>query len=149
MSDPKIHVETNNSDRHTNGKNRERPVCESNHKISRPNPFQLGPALKFQPHLIREKCEELVRDGFAERGYDHDVCRSISENVRGNILAMLKTMFDRYRFVVNIAVGGKTGQSVKIVSRALWDADVDNYITINYENRDLYTVATVFAIYFE
>nr|XP_021330237.1 tctex1 domain-containing protein 3-like [Danio rerio] len=112
-----------------------------------PDNYELEHLHKFQPFLVREKCEELVREEFKGIKYDHDRCRSVSENLRAKILDLLKKLFDRYRFVVQIVTGGKAGQSVLANFEAVWDTDFDDYFMITYKQQDLYAFVMVFAIY--
>ncbi|XP_056306122.1 dynein light chain Tctex-type protein 2B [Danio aesculapii] len=120
---------------------------ESGDEQAVPDNYELEHLRKFQPFLVREKCEELLREAFGGIKYDHDRCRSISENLRAKMLDLLKTLFDRYRFIVQIVTGGKAGQSVLTNFEAVWDTDFDDYFMITYKQQDLYAFVMIFAIY--
>ncbi|XP_020309311.1 tctex1 domain-containing protein 3 [Oncorhynchus kisutch] len=125
-------------------------VWKSGFKGKLANTYRLGPKQKFLPHLIQKKGEELMNQAFGELAYDHDNCRDVADKVAADVLAFCKEqVFDRYRYVARVVVGEKKGQTVKIASRTLWDDEKDNFLTLNFENRHLFAVGMVFAIYFE
>lgn len=112
--------------------------------------YRMGPVRKFQPHVVKKKGQEILDKAFGDLTYDHDQFREVTDKVSNDIMAFLKEQsFDRYRYVVRVVAGEKKGQTVKIVGRALWDKEKDNYLTVTYENRHLYAVGMVYALYFE
>ncbi|XP_012686485.1 dynein light chain Tctex-type 5 [Clupea harengus] len=112
--------------------------------------YRMGPVRKFLPHVVKKRAQEILDKAFTDLAYDHDNCREVSDKVSTDTMAFVKEQaFDRYRYVVRVVVGEKKGQTVKIVGRALWDQEKDNFLTVTHENRHLYAVCTVFALYFE
>lgn len=119
-------------------------------KIKMACTYRMGPMRKFLPHVVKNKAQEILDKAFTDLPYDHDHCREVADKVSTDIMAFLKEqVFDRYRYVVRLVIGEKKGQTVKIVGRALWDQEKDNFLTVSHENRHLYAVAMVFALYFE
>ena len=55
----------------------------------------------------------------------------------------------RYRIVCTVMIGQLTGQSVRYVSRCMWDTATDSSASASYQNSSLFATATVFAVYFE
>ena len=51
--------------------------------------------------------------------------------------------YDRYKLIVQVAVGQKKGQAMRFASRCLWDTSCDNFASDSYENKTLYCVAQV------
>ncbi|XP_046888640.1 dynein light chain Tctex-type protein 2 [Hypomesus transpacificus] len=134
----------------TNQLKRGSSVWKSGFKGKLGNTYRLGPKVQFLPHLIRKKGTELMSQAFGELIYEHDKCRDVADKVAADILAFTKEQVcDRYRYVVRVIVGEKRGQTVKIASRALWDAEKDNFLTLNFENQHLFAVGMVFGIYLE
>lgn len=125
-------------------------VWKSGFKGKVANTFRLGPKHKFLPHLVQKRADELMRQAFGEMSYDHDLCRDVADKVAADTLALVKEQsFDRYRYVVRVVVGDQRGQTVRIASRTLWDHEKDNFLTVNYENRHLFAVGMIFALYLE
>ncbi|XP_062382425.1 dynein light chain Tctex-type protein 2 [Sardina pilchardus] len=112
--------------------------------------YRMGPMRKFLPHVVKSKAQKILDKALTNLTYDHDNCREVADKVSTDIKAFLKEqVFDRYRYVVRVIIGEKKGQAVKVVGRALWDQEKDNFLTVTHENRHLYAVAMMFAVYFE
>ncbi|XP_036433900.1 tctex1 domain-containing protein 3 [Colossoma macropomum] len=113
------------------------------------NTYRLEPLHPFAPHLLRRGAEELL-GAFGDLQYQQDSCRRLACRVADQLLALAKEqVFERYRYVVQVSVGQKLGQGVKIASKALWDHEKDSFITLRYENPYLFAVGTVFALYMD
>ena len=48
-----------------------------------------------------------------------------------------------------ITIGQKKDQGVRVGSRFLWDADRDSFCAVDWSNKHLYAVGTVYAVYYE
>lgn len=57
--------------------------------------------------------------------------------------------FDRYRFIVDVAIGEFQGQGVKLCSRCLWDTATDASATATFRNGTIFAVAVVFGLYLQ
>lgn len=55
----------------------------------------------------------------------------------------------RYKLVCNVVLGPRSGQGVRVVSRALWDAARDGLASASFINASLFAVATVHGLYCE
>ncbi|XP_047399064.1 dynein light chain Tctex-type 4 [Sciurus carolinensis] len=55
----------------------------------------------------------------------------------------------RYKLVCSVVLGPRTGQGVRVVSRALWDAARDGLVSAAFTNASLFAVATVHGLYCE
>ncbi|KAI4899554.1 hypothetical protein NFI96_017645 [Prochilodus magdalenae] len=114
------------------------------------NTYRLEPLQPFSPHLLQRRAQELLLGAFGDMQYQQDTCRQVACTVAGQLLALAKEqVFDRYRYVVQVSVGQKQNQGLKMASRALWDHEKDNFITLSYENTHLFAVGTVFALYMD
>ncbi|KAK6475987.1 tctex1 domain-containing protein 3 [Huso huso] len=117
-------------------------------KIS--NTYRLEPLKKFTPCILQRKAEKLLMEKLKDIQYNADQCRVLSDQIANLLLAYAKGLgCDRYKYVVRVMIGEKNGQSVKIASRALWDAEKDNWVSAAFENSAMFAVALVFALYFE
>ena len=82
--------------------------------------------------------------------YQLSRCRNLSKNLSDYILYQLKTLeYSRYKFTCIVNIGQNLGQDLRIVSRCLWSDKVDTFVTENFQNKELFVVAMVFAIYQE
>lgn len=55
----------------------------------------------------------------------------------------------RYKLVIQVTVGQKQGQAMRIISRCLWDQTNDNFASEYYENESMYCVCQVYGLYYE
>jgi translation initiation factor 2 alpha subunit (eIF-2alpha) len=53
----------------------------------------------------------------------------------------------RYKLIVQVTIGQRKDQGVKIVSRCLWDTATDQYASFSYQNEHVWLSAMVFGIY--
>jgi hypothetical protein len=56
--------------------------------------------------------------------------------------------YDRYKFIVNVAIGEIRGEGVKVGARCFWDADTDNMAQETFMNDTLFCVAVAFGVYY-
>ena len=55
----------------------------------------------------------------------------------------------RYKILSIITIGQKKEQGVRVGSRFLWDADRDSFCAVDWSNKELFAVGTVYAVYYE
>lgn len=72
----------------------------------------------------------------------------ISENVKSQVKQLVG---DRYKVIVEVFVYENRGQSIRIVSKCLWDENRDTYVCAEKTCDDGITtmVAVVYCIYFD
>jgi len=82
--------------------------------------------------------------------YDAKRCRGLSKNLSDYILYQIKILdYERYKFTCIVNIGQNLGQDLRIVSRSLWNDQTDTHITESFQNKQLFAVAMVFAVYQE
>ncbi|MBN3306404.1 TC1D3 protein, partial [Amia calva] len=114
------------------------------------NTYRMGPVRKFMPHLLQKQIEELLKGTFTGVMYDHSVCKDLADKLADDILKLTEAQgFDRYRYVVTVFVGEEKGQGVNIASRALWDTENDNFVSLSLKNSSIFITAMMYAVYFE
>ncbi|KAL7887754.1 hypothetical protein AOLI_G00054750 [Acnodon oligacanthus] len=95
------------------------------------NTYRLEPLHPFAPHLLRRSAEALM-GAFGDLQYQQATCRRLAGRAADQLLALAKEQeFDRYRYAVQVSVGQKLGQGIKIASKALWDHEKDSFITLS------------------
>jgi hypothetical protein len=71
---------------------------------------------------------------------------ALAERVRGQIKQL---PFQRYKLVVQVSIGQKKGQDLRVASRCMWDVKWDRHLTISKETQDAYVTVTIFLVYTE
>ena len=96
---------------------------------------------------------KILRESFkflADEAYCAKRCRNLSKNLSDYILYQIKILdYERYKFTCVVNIGQNLGQDLRIVSRSLWNDQTDTYITETFQNKQLFAVAMVFAVYQE
>lgn len=117
------------------------------------NTYKLGPdeGTVFMPYKAKSIIEKCLRDYLQDLSYDPKICARMCQKLTEEIKRKLKqqTTFQRYKYVVYVAVGQKHDQTFEMGSRCLWDDQKDNSATGVFQNSSLFAVGTVFATYYE
>mmetsp|Transcript_2514 Transcript_2514/g.3946 ORF Transcript_2514/g.3946 Transcript_2514/m.3946 type:complete len:130 (+) Transcript_2514:52-441(+) len=104
---------------------------------------------KFCPikarQIIKERVESLLQDQkYQKQGGQGNHTQDVAEEVR----SALKDEFQgRYKIMVQVAVGERLGQGVRMGSKCFWDSDTDNLATYSYMNDHLFCVVVAYACY--
>ncbi|XP_053153542.1 dynein light chain Tctex-type protein 2 isoform X2 [Hemicordylus capensis] len=114
------------------------------------NTYRMEPYRKFQDYVVRKKAEEVLKNKLQDFKYigfnGAFMCTTLSED----ILAAVKDQgFDRYKYIVQIFIVEKTGQSVHIASRWVWDVARDNWVSVQHETENYVALALIVAGYYE
>ena len=72
--------------------------------------------------------------------------KSLAELIKERVKA---TGCERFKLVAHVMILENQGQSMRHVSRCLWNKYTDNYATATYETPDFTAVGSLFATYFE
>uniref|UniRef100_A0A8D0EB39 Dynein light chain Tctex-type 2 n=1 Tax=Salvator merianae TaxID=96440 RepID=A0A8D0EB39_SALMN len=114
------------------------------------NTYRMEPYKKFQDHVARKKIEEILKHKLQEYKYSglnaSIMCTAVVEDVLGGVKELY---FDRYKYIVQVFLVQKTGQSIHIASRWVWDAARDNWVQAQHETEDYIAVVLVVAGYHE
>ena len=81
----------------------------------------------------------------------HTVCQRTCRMVFGleRVNTNISQFPFRYKILSVITIGQKKDQGVRVGSRFLWDADRDSFCAVDWSNKHLYAVGTVYAVYYE
>ena len=113
--------------------------------------YRTGPERKFPQNEIEAMIEETLERYLAEERYVASVCKqmglSLTDIIKGKAKAMIASK--RYKIVVVVHIGQLRGQTMRIVSRSLWDDAVDNYASASFKNSTLFAVGIVYGVYQE
>lgn len=103
-----------------------------------------------QETLVKEFDEAKVDEKWIEDWIDfgdefEDLTKDLADKIKHQIKEKLNLA--RYKIIVQVTIGQKKDQGVRITSRCLWDTSTDNYATVNYQNEHVWVSALVFGLY--
>ncbi|XP_048342894.1 dynein light chain Tctex-type protein 2 [Sphaerodactylus townsendi] len=103
--------------------------------------------------LIQERMilpQILQKNSLQDYKYDGTTAASKCLVLSEDILTAVKDQdFDRYKYIVQVFMVEKTGQSIHIASRWVWDAARDNWVSALHETENYVSVALIIAGYYE
>jgi hypothetical protein len=104
---------------------------------------------KFCPQRSRALIKEVVERTIGPLvPYEHEKVPQISRDIAENVRNTLRTAQNpRYKLMVQVLIGQRGGQGVRMGASCFWDSDTDNMATFNYINDALFCIVTVFACY--
>jgi len=108
--------------------------------------------LEYRDKVSEGMMKELIKTCLSEKltgsKYDGEVCgqaaKELSDEIRDKLRAIAP---ERYKFVVQVAIGETRDQGVRFGTRCFWDSNTDNQAHESFINDHIYCVASVFAIY--
>ena len=113
------------------------------------NTYKLKPDEKFSVVDVREIIVQHLQ-ALQSQKYDVTLCRQLAKSMSNSIMSDLKLLgYSRLKFVCTVTIGQMTGQSVRIVSRSVWNPESDTFVSESFRNESLFAVAMVFAVYKE
>jgi hypothetical protein len=113
-------------------------------------PEGYGDGARFQRHKVQTMLKQVLKDKMEKQKYDPVKGAQIAKQLADDLRERVKMLgYERYKLVVQVTIGQKTGQAMRIVSRCLWDTTTDNFASEYFENESLYCVCQVYGLYYE
>uniref|UniRef100_A0A061QTB8 Flagellar outer dynein arm light chain 2 n=1 Tax=Tetraselmis sp. GSL018 TaxID=582737 RepID=A0A061QTB8_9CHLO len=123
-------------------------VIYENTYITEPEGY--GPDQKLQRSKVLKVVKDLIQERMKDQQYDPVKGAQTAKQLADDLRERVKLLgYERYKLIIQVTVGQKTGQAMRIVSRCLWDANADNCASAYYENETLYCVCQVYGLYYE
>lgn len=123
-------------------------VVYENTYITEPSGY--GEGAKFQRHKVQEVLKAVLKEKMANQKYDPVKGAQIAKQLADDLKEKVRNLgYDRYKLVIQVTIGQKTGQAMRIVSRCLWDTTTDSFASEYFDNESLYCVCQVYGIYYE
>jgi hypothetical protein len=123
-------------------------VIYENTYITSPDGY--GSNAKFQRHEVQKLLRTVLKERMDQQKYDPVKAAQVSKHIAEDLREKVKALgYDRYKLVIQVTLGQKKGQAMRIVSRCLWDTNTDSFASEYYENDSLYCVCQVFGLYYE
>mmetsp|Transcript_12491 Transcript_12491/g.35085 ORF Transcript_12491/g.35085 Transcript_12491/m.35085 type:complete len:135 (-) Transcript_12491:272-676(-) len=125
-----------------------REVIYENTYITEPEGY--GADQKLQRSKILKVVKDMIEERMSGQQYDPVKGAQTAKQLADDLRERVKMLgYERYKLIIQVTVGQKTGQAMRLVSRCLWDTNADNAASAYYENETLYCVCQVYGLYYE
>lgn len=105
---------------------------------------------KFNPGPVEVIIRNVLETSLHGARYEPRTCAIFAQRISDEIKQRVKEFqLPRYKLVTHVYIGANQGQSIQMVSRAVWDTSTDSFATSCYTNKTLFAVGAVHAVYFE
>lgn len=109
-----------------------------------------GPGERWEATRAQRALEEALAVGLQDTCYSDTKAGLLARELCELVHIRLRELSPpRYKLVCSVVLGQHTGQGVRVVSRALWDAAHDGLASATFTNASLFAVATVHGLYYE
>ena len=123
-------------------------IVYENTYITEPSGY--GEGARFQRHKVQAVLKQVLKEKMDNQSYDPVKGAQITKQLADDLREKVKVLgYDRYKLIIQVTLGQKTGQAMRIVSRCLWDTATDNFASEYFENESLYCVCQVYGLYYE
>lgn len=113
--------------------------------------YSVRPSYKdtFCPLKVKERIKEIVEPILVEERYQEkntigQHTFDIADSVRNTLKGIISS---RYKVMVQVFIGEKKGQGVRLGTKCFWDKDTDNMATYNFSNDSIFCVVIVYVTY--
>ncbi|CAF0877805.1 unnamed protein product [Rotaria sp. Silwood1] len=99
---------------------------------------------------LRRVATSVIETAISGYKYDPNQGKQFSLALAERVRNQIKQLpFQRYKIVVQVSIGEKKGQDLRVASRCIWDLKWDRHLTISKETSDAYVTVTIFLVYTE
>lgn len=116
------------------------------------NTYRMEPDDEHKVDIVRLRrvATSVIETAIAGYKYDPNQGKQFSLALADRIRSQIKQLpFQRYKLVVQVSIGEKKGQDLRVASRCVWDLKWDRHLTITKETPDAYVTVTIFLVYTE
>ncbi|XP_046491020.1 dynein light chain Tctex-type 5-like [Neodiprion pinetum] len=102
--------------------------------------------MKYNPEVCMKLCQDMtaeIRNRIYRKDYDR---RDIAT---WHARKLFTSSRFRYKFIVQVTIVEKTGQSLQVANGRLWDIERDNHSSFTFESSQMYAVGIVVGVYYE
>ena len=120
------------------------------HKKQQEPTYRMEPVKKFETDKVKEAIQRVVEERLSGFEYSAKRCALMSRVLTEEIREKVKELRnERYKIVCMVTMGQKKGQGLRLGSRCVWDHNVDNHVTYNWQDENSFCSVTVFGVYHE
>ena len=110
--------------------------------------LKINPDKKFEPKEVQRVMRAIVHEQLQDKVYDHIYAPNWTKFLTRTIHEKLKELgFERYKFVVQVAIGEDRAQGMKAVAGCIWDEERDGNATVLFTSETLFCIVAVFAVF--
>ena len=116
------------------------------------NTFRMDPNDENRVDLarLRRVAGSVIETAIGGYKYDPNQGKQFSLTLADRVRSQIKQLpFARHKAVVQVVLGQKKGQDLRVASRCIWDLKVDRHITITKETNEAFVSVTIFLVYTE
>lgn len=116
------------------------------------NTYRMEPDDDHKVDLVRLRrvATSVIETAISGYKYDPKQGKQFSLGLAERVRSQIKQLpFHRYKMVVQVTIGEKKGQDLRVASRCMWDVKWDRHLTITKETQDAYVTVTIFLVYTE
>jgi hypothetical protein len=116
------------------------------------NTYQMEPDDDHRVDLVRLRrvATSVIESAISGYKYDPKQGKQFSLGLAERVRSQIKQLpFHRYKLIVQVTIGQKKGQDLRVASRCMWDVKWDRHLTISKETQDAYVTVTIFLVYAE
>lgn len=114
------------------------------------NTYKLEPDRTFPYTTVREIIADALSRHLGGMEYDERESAYKAKLISDDIKAKVKALnICRFKIICVVHIGCDHGQEIRIVSRALWNPQIDTFATSHFKSGKLFAVGTVYGVYFE
>lgn len=119
-------------------------------KLSYENTYILEPKRKFRAGDAQIIIDQVLVKHLKDEKYDPNACKQLAKTLAEIIKSSVKELnYERYKIICIVTIGQLDEQGLRCASRCVWDTNWDTFASGSYQNKSLYGVATVYAVYYE
>lgn len=118
---------------------------ENTYRLEPKDPSEKFPCKKAED-IIRSVLEGYLKDKDYDPKKFPTLCKSLAELIKERVKS---TGVQRYKLIAHVMILENQGQSMRHVSRCLWNKDLDNYATSTFETKQFVAVGSVFGAYYD
>ncbi len=116
---------------------------------------------KFYPSHVKKIIDTVLQQEFTNTTVDakwiedwsdgeyvndvEDLSKAIADKIKARCRDELN--LPRYKLVIQVTIGQRKDQGVRITSRCLWDTSTDQYASASFQNEFVWASALVFGLY--
>mmetsp|Transcript_4229 Transcript_4229/g.4382 ORF Transcript_4229/g.4382 Transcript_4229/m.4382 type:complete len:123 (+) Transcript_4229:80-448(+) len=103
---------------------------------------------KVPVSVMKEILQTCLQERLVGAQYEGEKCNESAKVLSDTIRSRLKNLgFQRYKFIVQVVIGERREQGIRMGTRCFWDSGSDNSASETYMNDHIFCSATAFAVY--
>ncbi|KAA3677429.1 dynein light chain Tctex-type 1 [Paragonimus westermani] len=102
-------------------------------------------ALKFNAEEVESIIKKNLQNVIGQSAYAHEKTPQWARGIIEGCLDRLVKLSKPFKYIVNCTIAQKNGGGLYNASSCYWDNTKDDTCTVNWENKTMHVIVTVFA----